>query len=63
MDQSPEMPAKLGIKIEKPPTQKVGFLYFFLLLVSLFCILFTAWLLYLEWTGKALPQFLKFPIS
>ena len=54
---------KLGIKIEKPPTQKIGFIYFFLLMISLLCILFPAWLLYLEWKGKPLPQFLKFPIN
>ena len=55
-------PAKLGIKIERPTTEKVSFFYFFLLILSLFFVAFTAWLLILEWTGNPLPIFLKFPI-
>ncbi len=63
MDQLPEGPPKIGIKIERPTTEKIGFFYFLLLFTALFCILFTASLLILEWTGKPFPHFLKLPIN
>lgn len=63
MDQPSETPARVGIKIERPPTERIGFFYFFLVIVSLLCIVFTAWLMVWEWMGRPLPQFLKLPIG
>ena len=63
MDQSETTPSRVGIKIEGPSTQKIGSIFSFLLVTSLIFVLFTMWLLALEWIGKPLPAFLKLPIN
>lgn len=50
---------KLGIKIEPPRSNEVGFLYCFLVILSFALLCLAAWLLYLEWTGEPVPQVLR----
>ena len=57
--EQPETAGRLGIRIEKPPTEKMNFLYLFLLTVSFVFVGFTIWLLALEWTQTPLPPFLR----
>ena len=58
MEQS-ETPGRLGIRIEKPPTEKISPIYLILLLTSLVLVGFTVWLLALEWTQTPLPASLR----
>ena len=59
----PETPVRVGIRIERPPSEKIGSVYFLLMLASLILIGFTAWLLALEWTGTPLPASLKLAVG
>ena len=59
--EQPEIPAKVGVRIERPTPEKVNPFYLILLLFSFFLIAVTVWLLILEWTGEPFPAFLKLP--
>ena len=59
----PETPAKMGIKIERPPTEKIGAFHFVLLIISFLLIGFVTWMLLLEWTGTPLPAFLRLAVT
>ncbi|OGW88592.1 MAG: hypothetical protein A3A73_04050 [Omnitrophica bacterium RIFCSPLOWO2_01_FULL_50_24] len=47
---------KLGIKIERPMSERLGFFYYFLVIVSFLFMGFTVWLLVIEWTGMPFPE-------
>ena len=51
--------AKVGIRIERPSAERVGFFSFFFLITSFVLITFTGWLLVAEWMGIPLPVFLR----
>ena len=61
--EQPETPGRLGIRIEKPPTEKISFPYLFLLVMSLILVGFTVWLLALEWTQTPLPSFFRYVVA
>ena len=62
MDQA-DSQGRVGVKIERPPPEKVSFIYVLLVLASFALTVFTAWILVLEWTGQSPPAVLKFPIT
>jgi hypothetical protein len=59
-DQS-DLPARTGIKIERPPAveEQLSFVYVLLLSLSVLTVVFTIWLLALEWLAAPLPSFLR----
>lgn len=61
--ESTQSSTKLGIKIERPGGEKLGFIYLLLAILALLFALSTLALLALEWTGQPLPAFLKLPIG
>lgn len=56
-----EQSAKPGIKIEAPEQvdEPISFFYYFLVLLSLVLVSLTLWFLISEWSGTALPSFLR----
>ena len=57
-------PQKVGIKIERPKLEeRVSFIYYLLMFAALVLISLVLWVLVLEFRGKPLPYFLKFPVT
>ena len=51
--------SKLGIRIEKPVSERVGIVYYLLLILSSILIGATVWLLALEWFEEPIPSALR----